>query len=343
MFMKRILFYKVLFCAAVALLTVSCSDDKDSGKSVDQRVAVLLPDDSSIDRWATDKKNLESVMEKYGFDATFYTAPETSDGADQQVDQLEKAIKDGVKYIVLTAIDYKKINESGLLEKNPNVKVVCHDRLVLDNPNIAYLSSAEAKGIGYIQAMYLLNYFHSTTKPSMTIEILAGPETDVNAKDYYDGAMGVLQKFIKSGDLVVMSEKKSYDQVKADSWSVADGKKAMENRLESYGRDECPDLILAANDNLAQGAIEALLDAGFTTMPVITGQDNTAMARRNIKDDLQAMTIDKNLSEMAYNTAMVVSSLISGYPIQTSKTIDAGSVQIPAIYCQITMKVKDSY
>lgn len=341
--MRRNLFYKVLFCAVVALLTVSCSDDKDNGKSVDRRVAVLLPDDSSLDRWATDKKNLETVMEKYGFDATFYTASETPAGAEEQVEQLRKAIKDGIKYIVLTTIDYKKINESGLLEQNPDVKVVCHDRLVLDNPYVAYFSTADAKAVGYIQGMYLLNYFHSTTRSSMTIELLAGPETDVNAKEYYDGAMGLLKEFIDNGELVVQSGKMSYNQVKADSWSVADGMKAMQDRLESYDSDKCPDLILAANDNLAQGAIEALLDAGFTKMPVITGQDNTVMAQNNIKDDLQAMTIDKNLSDMAYNTAMIINGLISGYPIQTNKSITVGTVNIPVIYCQITTKVKDSY
>ena len=63
----------------------------------------------------------------YDFKTSFYLAPETPDGAVQQVDQLKKAINDGVKYIVLTAVDYKKINESGLLEQHPDVKVVCHD------------------------------------------------------------------------------------------------------------------------------------------------------------------------------------------------------------------------
>ena len=42
-------FFKVLFVAAVALLTVSCSDkDKDNDVTVDRKVAVLLPDDSMI-------------------------------------------------------------------------------------------------------------------------------------------------------------------------------------------------------------------------------------------------------------------------------------------------------
>ena len=61
--------------------------------------------------------------------------------------------------------------------------------------------------------------------------------------------------------------------MKADSWTVADGKKAMQDRLASYGAGECPDMVLAAVDNQAQGVIEALEEAGITVMPVITGQD----------------------------------------------------------------------
>ena len=113
----------------------------------------------------------------------------------------------------------------------------------------------------------------------------------------------------------------------------------MQDRLGSYGTGQCPDMILAANDNLAQGAIEALEAANITAMPVITGQDNTAMAQTNIKDGKQAMTIDKNLKDMAYNTAMIINSLISQSPIHTSQSIS----NIPVFYSKITVMTEDSY
>ena len=42
------------------------------------------------------------------------------------------------------------------------MKVVCHDRFVLDNPRIAYISSTDTKEIGRMRAMFLLNHFHSS-------------------------------------------------------------------------------------------------------------------------------------------------------------------------------------
>lgn len=333
--MKKNVLAKVFVLTAVALLALACTKDNSNEK----KVAVLLPDASIIDRWTTDKANLETVMAKYGFNTTFYVAPETEAGAAQQVEQLREAIQVGARFIVLTSIDYKKINESGLLAKHPEVKVVCHDRFVLDNPNIAYISSTDTKEIGRMQALFLLNHFHASGATSMTIEFLEGPETDVNAKDFFEGAYDYLKKYIDSGQLVVKSGKTTYAQVKSDSWLIADGKKAMQDRLASYGAGERPDMILAANDNLAEGAIEALGLAGITDMPVITGQDNTAMAMSNIKHGKQAMTIDKNLQDMAYNTAMIINSLIANAPVQTSQSISG----IPVLYSKVTLKTVDSY
>lgn len=330
--MKQVL--KLFILAAVALLAFACTKDNTAS----QKVAVLLPDASSIERWAIDRANLESAMAKYGFNTTVYTAPETAEGALEQVEQLRKAILDGVKYVVITAIDYEKINESGLLEKYPDVKVVCHDRFIQDNPHIAFLSSADTKEVGRMQAMFLLNHFHSSGAASMTIELLQGPETDNNAKDYYEGAMDYLKKYIDSGVFVVKSGKKDYSQVKSDSWAVADGKKAMKDRLASYAAGERPDMVLCASDNLSQGAVEALDEAGITDMPVITGQDNSTASQAYIRNHKQTMTIDKNLKDMAYNTAMIVNSLISNSPVQTSQSVSG----IPVIYSKLTMVTIDS-
>ena len=199
----------IMMCGAVMTGLTSCSNiDNNDGNNNDQkRAALLLPDASRIDRWAIDLANLEDAMATYGIKTTSYVAPETAEGAMQQVEQLRTAINDGVEYIVLTTIDYQKINESGLLQQHPDVKVVCHDRFIFDNPYIAYFSSTDTKEVGRTQASFLLDHFNASGKASMTLEILQGPETDCNAKDYYDGAMELLQKYIDSGKLVVKSGK----------------------------------------------------------------------------------------------------------------------------------------
>ena len=94
---------------------------------------------------------------------------------------------------------------------------------------------------------------------------------------------------------------------------------------------------LTATDNAAQGAVAALEEAGITNMPIITGQDNSPASQALIKSGKQTMTIDKNLKDMANNTALIVNSLINNAPITGSQTV-AG---IPTIYSKITVITKD--
>lgn len=92
-------------------------------------------------------------------------------------------------------------------------------------------------------------------------------------------------------------------------------------------------VVQAAADNASQGAIAALEEAGITNMPVITGQDNSVKSQEYIKNGKQTMTIDKNLKEMAYNTAMIINSLVNNSPIRTSQSISG----IPVFYSKITV------
>ncbi len=112
----------------------------------------------------------------------------------------------------------------------------------------------------------------------------------------------------------------------------------MKARLSSYAAGERPDLVLAAADNAAQGAVAALEEASIINMPVITGQDNSPASQALIKSGKQTMTIDKNLKDMANNTAMAINSLINNTPITGSQTV-AG---IPVIYSKITVITKDN-
>ena len=94
---------------------------------------------------------------------------------------------------------------------------------------------------------------------------------------------------------------------------------------------------LTATDNAAQGAVAALEGAGITNMPIITGQDNSPASQALIKSGKQTMTIDKNLKDMANNTAMIVYNLMMNLPITGTQTV-AG---IPTIYSKITVITKD--
>ena len=68
-------------------------------------------------------------------------------------------------------------------------------------------------------------------------------------------------------------------------------------------------------------------------------KDNSPASQALIKSGKQTMTIDKNLKDMANNTAMIVNGLINNTPITGSQTV-AG---IPTIYSKITVITKDDF
>ena len=76
--------------AVMTGLTACSNTDNNDGNNQQKQVALLLPDNSRIDRWGTDLKNLEEAMAMYGIMTTSYVAPETAEGAAQQVEQLKK-------------------------------------------------------------------------------------------------------------------------------------------------------------------------------------------------------------------------------------------------------------
>ena len=96
--MKRFfwLLATIMMCGAMLTGLTSCSNSDNSSIDNQNKVAVLLPDGANLARWITDKANLEEAMAAYGIKAAFYVAPETPEGAMQQVEQLKQAINDGV-------------------------------------------------------------------------------------------------------------------------------------------------------------------------------------------------------------------------------------------------------
>lgn len=329
--MKKSIFVFCVCCAAMAMTICSCSnsDDNEGGN---EKVALILPDGATVSRWADDAKYLTNSLKSYNYEVQLFTAPENEQGAAQQVQQIENAIKAGFKNIVITAIDYEAINKSGLLEANQDCNFICYDRMIMDNDAVDFYTTCDPSKIGEMQAQFLLEKIGID---KLKIEYFAGPKTDKNAVTYFNSAYNLLKN--SSEMLDVPSGKTSFESVSLKSWSSEDARIEMANRLEAT--KTVPDLILAPNDNVADGIIKAIEDSKLTflTYPVITGQDLTDAAKSNIQSGKQAMSIYKENADLAETTAMIVNGFISGKPVKTSQTFNNGKKEVPVKYTNFTL------
>jgi len=339
--MKTLL--KLILALCMGLCVISCG--KDYNPEVKEKIAILLPDSNNIARWASDLKYLTEAVASYGIEANTYTASEDKSGAELQVSQIKTELEKGTKTFIITAVDYNVINESGVFEGHDDLNIICHDRLIFNNQKISYYSSCERELVGEMQALFLLQEFKASGRSSMTLEMLAGPVSDDNAKYYFEGAYKILKPYIDNGSLIVKSDKVNRSDIVLNSWSSEDAYTTFKERLDTYYKyGQYPNLVLCPIDLCAEGVIRAIDEHSpiILRYPSITGQDNSDTARQNLKDGKQAMTIDKSLKEMAYNTALVTNSLMNGVKPISTGTVNNGLIDIPLISSQLTLVTEDN-
>src|SRR5919107_5827732 len=112
--MRRML---VLAAAAamLALGVAACGDDDDSanepaggggGKELSGKIAVLLPDTKSSDRWEkADRRFFKQAFKAAGLTSDDYTINKAPGDPSTQRSQAEQAITEGAKVILLTNLD----------------------------------------------------------------------------------------------------------------------------------------------------------------------------------------------------------------------------------------------
>ncbi len=340
--MNRISKMCVLLAFLTGMLCACGSGEEEEKPQEENKVAILLPSIFLIPRISEDLRYLSEALTVKNISHQSSVAS----GAEQQVEQLKKMLKEGCKYIIITAIDYRLINESHLLEQYPDVTVICHDRLILDNNNVDYYSSCDGEEVGEMQADYLLDYLPAYLllyEQSPTIEMLAGPSSDDNSYRFYRGAYNKLKPYIDNGQLIVKSGLVNFEDVAISDWSIKAATDNFRERLKKYYPDSQPDFILSPNDESAIGVVDALEahNPSIVDYPIITGQDNILQIRSYLQKGKVAMTINKNLQNMAENSVSIVDALIKGTKPSVTSTVNNGAIDVPFI--KTSLQLVDRY
>lgn len=322
---------KQIFLLLIVLaLFSSCKKEDTSTKN---KVAVLLPTSENILRWNLDKEYLVEALGNNNIDVVLKLANDET-GAATQIEQIKEALNQGIKNFVITPIDYNAINNSGVFNDKEDLNIVCHDRMLYNNALVNYYSTCHGYEVGALQGKFLVQMSGASPSNPKTLEMLAGPTSDNNSILFFNGAYDVLKPYIDNGSITIRSNKKTYNDVALSAWSSNDAKTEILSRLNGfYTTGETPNLILAPNDIVASGVIEALeqFNPTLTTYPLITGQDNTDAAVQLIKNHKLSMTVDKSIRDMCYNTANVINSLMKGHTPATSYSFDNGVKNVPLV------------
>ncbi|MGW3956765.1 multiple monosaccharide ABC transporter substrate-binding protein [Streptomyces sp. NPDC004752] len=322
----------------------SKKEDKDSAKG--GTIGIAMPTKSS-ERWIADGANVVKNLKAKGYRTKLVYG---EDDPDQQVSQIENLITQGVKGLIIAAIDNKSLNNVLQQAADAKIPVVSYDRLILGTRNVDYYASFDNTKVGELQAGFIVDKLGlKDGKGPFNIELFAGSNDDNNTKYFFNGAMSVLQPYIDDKKLVVRSGQTKLTQVTTLRWDGTTAQKRMEDLLTSSYRSGRVDAVLSPYDGISIGVISALRSDGYGSsgkpLPVVTGQDAELASVKSIIAGEQTQTVYKDIRQLAKVATTMVDDLLNGKKpeVNDTKTYDNGTKVVPAYLLQPVSVDKTNY
>ena len=274
------------------------------------------------------------------FTAAGYTADlqYAEDDIPNQLAQIENMITNGVKALVIAAIDGTTLSNALDAANKAGIKIIAYDRLIRDCGSVDYYATFDNFKVGVQQATSLvegLKERFADTKP-WNVELFGGSPDDNNAFFFYDGAMSVLQPMIDSGDIVIPSGQTGMKVVGTLRWDAAVAQSRMDNLLSSNYGDKVLHGALSPYDGLSIGILSSVKGVGYGSgdlkMPIVTGQDCEIPSVKSMIAGEQYSSIFKDTRELAKVTVKMVDAVLSGAEpeINDTKTYDNGVKVVPS-------------
>ncbi len=298
-----------------------------------QLVGISMPTKSSA-RWISDGNSMVKAFKDMGYQTELQFA---EDDIPNQVAQIENMITKGAKVLVIASIDGSTLSDTLQKAHDKGVLTVAYDRLITKTPNVDYYATFDNFKVGVLQGTQIVEALGlKDGKGPFNIELFGGSPDDTNAFYFYDGAMSVLQPYIDSGKLVVVSGQTGMDKVSTLRWDGATAQARMDNLLSAFYTAKKVDAVLSPYDGISRGIISSLKGVGYGTgdlaMPVVTGQDAEIPSIKSIIAGEQRYTVFKDTRELAAQAAKMVDAALKGQevPVNDTKTYNNNVKIVPS-------------
>ena len=303
--MKKLVALVLALTLVVGLLSFVSAEE---GK---KKVGISMPT-QSLERWNRDGTYLKEQFEAAGYIAILTYSDNKND---QQVNDIENMLSDGVDLLIVSAIDGEGLNTCMDSAAEKGVPVLSYDRLIKNDAS-AYYVSFDNYTVGKLQGQFVESALDLANAGDKTynIEFTAGDPADNNAGYFFNGAFDVLKPYIDAGTLKVVSGQTEFQAVATEQWNTDKALSRAQNILASYYADGTKlDAWLCSNDSTAAGVAQAIeSDYAGDNAVVVTGQDGDIANLANIVDGKQTMTVYKNVANEAVVTLAVAKAILEG-------------------------------
>jgi D-xylose transport system substrate-binding protein len=265
------------------------------------------------ERWQTDLDEFQQRAHELG--AAVLTRSANGDD-DLQFRQINELLKSGIDVLVFLPHDTSKAERIVEAAHAKHVPVISYDRLA-SAPVDLYVGF-DLFSVGLEQAQSLVD-----RAPKGTYRLLGGSLLDANSKVVRAGQMKVLQPFIDRGDIHALAD------LWVPEWSATEAYIMVTKELKKLKAP--PTAIVASNDAIAGGAIQALEDKGWSGKVLVSGQDADLAAIERIFDGSQLMTVYKPVGSEARAAAEAAMKLARHEDLESGEEVPNGALTTKAI------------
>lgn len=237
------------------------------------------------ERWQTDLDEFQRRAQELG--ASVVTRDARGDD-NVQLRQVKELLDDGIEALVFLPHDTGKAAPVVALAHARNVPVISYDRLA-SAPVDLYVGF-DLFSVGMLQAKSLVEH-----APRGNYLLLGGSQLDGNSKIVRAGQMKILQPLIDRGAIKIVAD------IWVPEWSGTQAYLLVSNKLQHL--DLPLTAIVASNDSIAGGAIQALEDQKLSGKVLVSGQDADLAGVERLFDGTQLMTVYKPVGKEARTAA----------------------------------------
>jgi D-xylose transport system substrate-binding protein len=277
------------------------------------------------ERWQTDLDSFKKRAKQLGAEVI---SSDANGDDDLQLEQVKEMIKAGIRVLVLLPHDTTKAAQMVDAAKAANVKVISYDRLA-QNSDVDLYISFDRVAIGKMQAEYLAKH-----APKGNYVLIAGSPNDEGAKTLHDEQMKVLRPYIARGDIKVIADNYTKDWLPSEAYL-----QTLSAIDSSHGNLTA---VLASNDGMAGGAIQALREHNLAGKVLVSGQDADLANIIAIVQGAQSMTVYKPITNEAARAAEEAVHLAKGEKTVADGTTSNGKSDIPSILLKPVLVTKDN-
>jgi D-xylose transport system substrate-binding protein len=227
-----------------------------------------------------DEPGIQGVLEEAGAQ---YTGNGADNNADTQASNIEALLAADIDVLVLNSVDPVSVIPSLEAALDEGIPVIAYDR-ELESSDALFMTHDNV-GVGRMIAEAV-----TAAQPTGNYAIIKGQEGQTNPEFLREGMAEVIDPLIDAGDITIVGE------LYTDEWLPDNAKTNMENILSDNDNDV--QAVLAQNDGMAGGAIEALDDQGLAGEVAVGGQDGDVAAINRVALGTQVVSVLKDATEL---------------------------------------------